>query len=111
MKLLVKFASILAVCLIALTAYGQQTRSRSAAAQSSFAGSLASGTGRAAVVVVRSAAKMSWETTKFTAKHVAAPTAKTVVLKIAPKAAVFTIKKTGITAKYLLPLAVKLSLF
>ena len=55
-------------------------------------------TGNAAVVLVGSAAKATWWTTKFAAKHVAKP----LVVKMAPQAAKYAWKQ-------LLPLAVKLS--
>ena len=56
-------------------------------------------TGNAAVVLVGSAAKATWWTTKFAAKHFAKP----LVVKMAPQAAKFAWKQ-------LLPLAVKLSI-
>ena len=56
-------------------------------------------TGNAAVVLVSSAAKATWWTTKFAAKHVAKP----LVVKLAPQAAKFAWKQ-------LMPLAVKLSI-
>ena len=59
--------------------------------------------GTAAVVVVRSAAKAGWWTTKFAANHVAKP----VIVKAAPAAGKYALKQS---AKYLLPFAVKLSI-
>jgi len=67
------------------------------------------GTGKVAVVVVGSAAKIGWEVTKFTAAYAAKPVAKTLLVKGAPKAAVLMLKTGGLGAKYLLPLALKLS--
>lgn len=59
-----------------------------------------------AVVVVGSAARGAWSVTRFTAKHVVAPVAKTIFLKAAPAVAKFALKNS---AKHLLPVAVKLS--
>lgn len=59
-----------------------------------------------AVIVVSSAAKGAWATTKFTAKYIAKPVAKTIFLKAAPKVGVFLVKQT---AKRALPLAMKLA--
>lgn len=61
------------------------------------------GTGKAAVIVVGSAGKVVWATTKFAAKRVAKP----ILVKAAPAVGKFIIKKS---AKHLLPLAVKLSI-
>ena len=66
--------------------------------------------GNAAIVVIGSAAKVGWATTKFTAKHVAKPVAKTLLVKGGPKAARFMLKSSGFGAKHLLPIAVKLAL-
>jgi hypothetical protein len=61
------------------------------------------------VIIVGSAAKASWAVTKFSAGRIAAPVAKAVIVRGAPKATVFLLKNTGLGAKYLLPLAIKLS--
>ena len=63
-----------------------------------------------AIVVIGSAAKVGWVTTKFAAKHVAKPVAKTLLVKGGPKAAKFMLKSSGFGAKHLLPIAVKLAL-
>lgn len=68
------------------------------------------GTGKVTYVVVRSAGKAAWGTTKFTAKHIAKPVAKTVLLKAAPKITVFSLKSAGTAGKHLAPIAVKLAL-
>jgi len=60
------------------------------------------GTGKAAVIVVGSAGKIVWGTTKFTAKHMAKP----ILLKAAPRVATFVLKKS---AKHLLPMAIKIA--
>ena len=69
------------------------------------------GPGNVAVVIIGSAARVAWATTKFVAKDVAAPVAtavlKPVAVQAAPAVAKFALKKS---AKYLLPLAVKLSI-
>lgn len=64
------------------------------------------GTGKAAVTVVGTAAKMTWGATKFVAGHVAAP----LLFNVAPRIGIFMLKSTGAVAKRALPLAVKLSL-
>ena len=58
------------------------------------------------VIVVGSAAKVAWGVTKFTAKHVVKPIAKTLFVRAAPTAGKFALKKS---AKYLLPFVAKLS--
>ena len=69
------------------------------------------GSGNVAVVIIGSAAKIAWGTTKFMVGDVAAPVAKSVlkpiVVHAAPAVAKFALKKS---AKYLLPLALKLSI-
>ena len=69
------------------------------------------GSGNVAVVIISSAAKVAWGTTKFVARDIAAPVAtsllKPVAVRAAPAVAKFALKKS---AKYLLPLAVKLSI-
>src|SRR5258705_11748290 len=49
--------------------------------------------GKVAVIVVKETAKIAWKTTKFTASELAAPTAKALLLKVAPKVSLFLIKK------------------
>jgi hypothetical protein len=66
------------------------------------------GAARIPVVIVGSAAKATWITTKFTAKYLVAPVAKTLFVKATPTLTKFALKN-GV--KYLLPFAVKLSLF
>ena len=58
------------------------------------------------MIIVGTAAKAAWGTTKFAAKHVAKPVAKTIFLKAAPAVSKFVIKKS---AKHLLPMAVKIA--
>lgn len=64
-----------------------------------------------AVIVVGSAAKGAWGTTKFIVRDLAVPVAKSLVKSLvvhaAPAAAKFALKESG---KYLLPLALKLSI-
>lgn len=61
-------------------------------------------TGKAAVIVVGSAAKATWSVTKFTVKTTVKPIAKTLFTKTAPSAGKFVVKTS---AKHLLPVAVK----
>lgn len=53
------------------------------------------GTGKAAVIVVGSAGKVVWGTTKFAAKHFAKP----VFLKLAPAVTSFSLKLAGKATK------------
>lgn len=62
-----------------------------------------------AVVIVGSAAKAAWVTTKFVAKDIAKPVAKTVLLKAAPKLTIFALKSAPVIAKRVLPIALKLA--
>lgn len=62
-------------------------------------------TGKIALVVIKSAAKGVWATTKFAAKNVAKP----ILFKFVPRAAKFALKGTGLAAKQLLPYAAKLA--
>lgn len=61
-------------------------------------------TGKAAVIVVGSAAKATWAVTKFAVKTTVKPAAKIVFTKAAPAAGKFALKKS---AKHLLPIAIK----
>lgn len=72
---------------------------------------VAKGAGKAAVVVVGSAAKGAWVTTKFTAKYVVKPVAthvaKPIITKALPKVTVFALKLAGKTVTKGLPVAGK----
>jgi hypothetical protein len=67
--------------------------------KASDASSLASASGTVAVIVVKSAARATWATTKFAAKDVAKPIAVHVVgpflFKLVPKATVFAAKQAA----------------
>lgn len=59
--------------------------------------------GKAAYIITKETAKIAWKTTKFTAGEVAAPVAKAIIVKAAPKATIFLVKRgTPIAAKLLL---------
>lgn len=73
-------------------------------------GSLTRAAGKTTVVVVGSAAKGAWATTKFTAQYAVKPVAKTVFKKAAPAAAKLALKTTGAGVKRVLPVAIKLAL-
>jgi hypothetical protein len=64
------------------------------------------GSANPAVVIVRSAAKGTWAVTEFTAKAVAKPIAKTLLLKATPAVGKFVIKYA---AKEAVPLMARLS--
>ena len=63
-------------------------------------------TGKVMVIVVKSAAKTAWVTTKFAAQDLAKP----ILFKLLPIATKFTLRATGIAAKKLLPHAAKLAI-
>ncbi len=77
----------------------------------STASSFLNGAGKVGVVVVGSAGKIAWGTTKFVLKDMAVPVvtglAKPMATKMAPAMTKFALKNS---AKYLLPLALKLSI-
>ena len=98
--------------LLCLGTYGQTKSKTPAKKQDDSTGvAVMNGAGRVAGIVVGSAAKAAWGTTKFVAKDVAVPVAsgllKPIATKMAPAAAKFALKKS---VKYLMPLAVKLSI-
>ena len=92
--------------LLAATAVGAQSKPNDRKATTRSESSAGSAAAKVPIVIVGSAAKLTWATTKFTAKHVAKPVAKTLFLKATPAITKFALKNT---AKHLLPLAVKLS--
>ena len=96
-----------AACLLLLISVAASAQSKPKPLQKETDSSFA---GRAATIVIGSAAKAGWETTKFAAKRIAKPVAKTLIVKGGPKAAIFMLKSSGMGAKYLLPWAIKLSL-
>lgn len=108
------YKRILSTCSLVLLScfacFAQSGSKASIRQDNSLASDVMGGTGKTAVIVVGSAAKVAWKTTKFTGKYVVKPVAVSVLkplfVKGAPHAAGFVLKKT---AKYLLPLAVKLS--
>jgi hypothetical protein len=109
MNRLLKITFIVCSCLFMFgaTASAQRTVTKSNSNNGNTTEAIIKGTGKATVIVVGSAAKIVWATTKFSAKYIAEPAA----VKVAPKIAIATLKTSGIAAKYLLPFAVKLSLF
>ncbi|HRI02954.1 MAG TPA: hypothetical protein PLL77_04350 [Pyrinomonadaceae bacterium] len=58
------------------------------------------------MIIVGTAGKAAWGTTKFAAKHLLKPAAKTIFLKMTPAVTKFVIKNS---AKHLLPMAVKIA--
>ena len=95
---------------ISSSALAQSTKKGASRQDASVASAVLSGAGKVGIVVVGSAAKIAWGTTKFVLKDVAVPVvvglAKPVVTKMAPAMTKFAIKNS---AKYLLPIALKLS--
>ncbi|MEZ5305841.1 MAG: hypothetical protein R2684_01715 [Pyrinomonadaceae bacterium] len=66
---------------------------------------LASATAKTGVVVIGSAAKLTWQATKFTAGKVAKP----LVVKAAPQAGKFALKQSGTVVKKAMPVVRKLA--
>lgn len=110
MKHFIKLISPLGVTLLFVIAANGQANLSAQKSESSAAGSIARGTGKAAVIVVGSAAEAGWVVTKFTVKQVAKPVAKTIFLKAVPKLAVFALRNASVTAKKLSPTILKLAL-
>ena len=99
----------LIVCAFALSLSIVANAQNSAVAKSdtdSAVRSVLTGAGNATFVIVGSAGKVAWSATKFTAKHVVKPIAKTLFVRAAPTAGKFVLKKS---AKYVLPFVAKLS--
>lgn len=106
-RLLVALACVLAVAFSARAQKAAPTIIRNESAGTS----VLNGAGKVGVIIVGSAAKAAWGVTKFVAKDMVVPIAtslvKPVAVHTAPAAAKFVLKKS---AKYLLPLALKLSI-
>ena len=90
---------------LACGANGQVKKTATAAASDGgkVAATVLKGTGKVAVIVVGSAAKVAWATTKFAAKRVAWPVAKTVLLKAPEKVAVLGLKTVGFSLRKGIP--------
>jgi hypothetical protein len=110
-KLIINMAVVCACTLFTVSAaYTQDNKPKTSANTGSASTVLLRAAAKVPVIVIGSAAKAGWEITKFTAVRVAKPTAKALIVKATPRATVFLLKNTGVTAKYLLPLALKLSI-
>lgn len=104
MKIIPKVVA--AMCALMLLSCACYSQSRSLPRDNSTISTVATGAGKAAVIVVGSAAKLAWGTTKVAGKYVIKPAARIVFTKAAPAIGKFAIRKS---AKYLLPMAMKLS--
>jgi len=98
------------VCMLAVHIAANAQESTNHSSGGSVAGILAKTTVKVPVIIVGSAAKAGWEVTKFGTKHVAAPIAKALFVRAAPKAGIYMLKNTALGIKYGLPLALKLSI-
>ncbi len=120
MKNLIARSLIIGICVLGVhvAANAQQGIKQ---AGGSIAVAAAKTTAKVPVIIVGTAAKAGWEVTKFSTKvgwevtkfgtkRVAAPIAKAVLVKGAPKAGLYLVKNTAMGAKYALPLALKLSI-
>jgi hypothetical protein len=110
MKNLLKLLSPIGAILLISVAVSAQGSSTSDNSGSSVAGAVAKGAGKAAVIVVGSAAEAGWVVTKFTAKQVAKPVAKTIFLKAVPKLTVFALRNSSTFVRKLAPQALKIAL-
>lgn len=63
--------------------------------------------GKVAFFLVKETAKIAWETTKFTAKEMAAPVAKAILVKAAPQVSLFLLKQSGNILQKAAPIALK----
>lgn len=114
MKTILKsFAAIfLLVFAFSICASGQNARSsqRRVTQETNASGNngnpVLNAAGSVAMIVVRSAGKVAWATTKFTASEIAKP----LVVKVTPMAAKFALKASGVAIKRLLPFALKLAI-
>lgn len=95
-------ASLLFAAIIFLggTAFGQKAID---AKKSGAITKVANFAGHVTVIVVKSAGKAAWETTKFSAKNFAKP----ILLKAVPKVSMFALKLTGRAINKGIPVASK----
>ena len=100
-----------AICAIlaafTLAANAQLKKTAEKKGETNLAGSIISGTGNVAVVIVKSAAKSVWVTSKFVGKNVAWPVAKTALVKVPQKAALYGLKTVGFSLRKGIPMAGK----
>ena len=111
MKKLIINLILICACVFAGSIFvnAQKVSARSKKEGSNAGVAILKGTGKVAVVVVGSAAKVAWGATKIVAKDIAKPVAKAVFLKAAPKLTIFMLKQSGALAKFALPWALRLS--
>lgn len=104
MKMFIIRALCVGACVIALSiiSSAQTVTAKSTVKHDNVGVTVLKGTGKAAVIVVGSAAKIAWGTTKIVGNYVAKP----ILLKAVPAVAKFALKRS---LKYALPYAIKLS--
>jgi hypothetical protein len=109
MKDLVKKVSCALIFLLTLSiaAAAQQKTVRPRADKGSASGTILKGAGKVAGIVVGSAGQAAWVTTKFLSKNVAWPVAKTALVKVPEKAAVYGLKTAGFSLRKGIPMAGK----
>ncbi|MEQ1603667.1 MAG: hypothetical protein ABL999_02250 [Pyrinomonadaceae bacterium] len=111
MRKLILRTALVCGCLAAFaTGASGQVKKAAVVDGGSLAATVLKGTGKAAVIVVGSAGKAVWVTTKFTAKHVAWPVAKAVLLKAPEKMAVLGLKTAGFSLRNGIPAITKVGL-
>ena len=99
----------IAVCvyvIAAATAANAQIRQRNIQYRASRPASTGTTAAKVPVVIVGSAAKLTWATTKFTANHLARPAAKALFVTATPAVTKYVLRNS---AKYVLPFAARLS--
>jgi hypothetical protein len=101
MKNLVLKSLCACACLVVFSfaAAGQQKSASASIDDGSVAATMLRGTGKVVVIGVGSAGHAAWVTTKFVAKKVALPAAKTLLLKVPEKTAIFGLKTVRFSLK------------
>jgi hypothetical protein len=106
-------AVVICLCIFAFTAVAAAQKA-STSKSDSVISTIANGAGKVTVVVVGSAAKVAWATTKIAAKDVAKPllvsVAKPLLLKATPAISGYALKLTGQAMKKAVPFAAKLGM-
>lgn len=105
--------AIICACIFAFSAIANAQKA-SPSKSDSVISTIANGAGKVTVVVVGSAAKVAWATTKIAAKDVAKPilvsVAKPLLLKATPALSAYALKLTGQALKKAVPFAAKLGM-
>jgi len=110
-KITFRISVVCALFLVCMFSVSAQSRKADALkTDGNFAASALRGTGNVAVIIVGSAAKATWVTSKFLVKDVSGSVAKTIFVRAAPAIGVFMLKQSGVLAKKAVPIAIKVGL-